>query len=377
MALTIENKSHTINFTLDNGDEYELDKELIHVKISWGKVIAYAGAEQSNPSQKIKFNYKEVTSPVFTSNADAANTIIGWKVATGIIIGAVTVIDGENQLAIDENGSIGTRITDSTGAEMILEPNGSIPVTLQDQHTPTVITHMSVLEETTTTTSLVAVNDTTVDVASVTGISAGKYLAFFDPTSVRFMNAFVISVDTLTVTIDRPFDFEYPSGSYVDVSEHDLTKVGVGTLAAPIIAGVRNNAGVEPPPGLELSMDVTRVMFHCIADSACNLTTFGDIEGGLTNGIVLRKRDGSIFNIFNSKSNADLKEIMFDFDIMNTGTVGHGEDGFFGRLTFAGQSKMGVTIRLAINEDLELFIQDDITSLLHFSIKVEGSIVQG
>jgi hypothetical protein len=276
-----------------------------------------------------------------------------------------------------ENEAIGPKqpvvIYGANGIPLVIESNGSMPVTLQDQHTPSVITNLSILEETTTTTSLVAIDDTTVDVVSATGIAAGKFLSFFDPSSVRFMNAFVVSVNVLEVTIDRPFDFGFPIGSYVDVSETNLAVAG--TLANPVVAGVRNNAGSPPPPGIELSMDVTRVMFHCIADGACNLTTFGDIAGGLTNGIVLRKRDGSTFNVFNTKSNGDLKEIMFDFDIMATGTVGQGEDGFFGRLTFAGQSKMGVTIRLAIDEDLELFIQDDLTDLPHFSVTVEGSIV--
>jgi hypothetical protein len=290
--------------------------------------------------------------------------------------GIIDVLGTPRGLLIDDLGNQGVVIYGSNGIPVKVEDNGSLPVTLQDQTTPTVITHMSVLQQTTTTTAAVAINDTVVSVADATGIVAGKFLAFFDPASVRFTNAFVISVNLLDVTIDRPFDFAYPSGSYVDVNEHDLTKVGPGTLAAPIIAGVRNNAGAIPPPGIELSMDVTRVMFHCIADSACNLTTFGNIAGGLTNGILLRKRDDEIFNIFNVKNNGELKEIMYDLEIMDTGTVGQGEDGFFGRLTFAGQNKMGVTVRLAINEDLELFIQDDLTDLLHFSITVEGSIVK-
>ncbi len=255
-----------------------------------------------------------------------------------------------------------------------LEPNSSLPVTLQDQTTPTVITNMSVLEQSTTTTAAVAVLDTVVSVTSATGIATGKMFAIFNPSAVRFMTAFVISVNVLDVTIDRPFDFAFPSGSFVDISESDLSATA-GSLAVPIVAGVRNNAGSPPPPGIKLSMDVTRIMFHCIADNTCTLTTFGHIAA-LTNGIVLRKRDGASYNIFNCKSNGELKEIMYDLDIMAVGTVGQGEDGFFGRLTFGGQSKMGVTVRLAIDEDLELFIQDDLTALLHFSITVEGSIVE-
>ena len=254
-----------------------------------------------------------------------------------------------------------------------LEPNGSLGVTLQDQTTPTVIAHMSILEQSTTTTGDVAINAYVIPFTSVTGVETGKYLSIFDPASVRFMVAYVVSVTDMNVTIDRPFDFAFPSGSYVDVSDTNLAKNG--SIGAPIVAGVRNNAGSIPPPGIELTMDVTRILFHCTGDSAFNLTTFGNIAK-LTNGITLRKRDGEIYNIFNAKSNGELKGLMFDFDIVATGTVGQGEDGFFGRLTFAGQSKMGVTVRLAIDEDLELFIQDNLSGLDLLEIEVEGSLVQ-
>jgi hypothetical protein len=333
MSLAITDQASTIKFVWTNGDEEILDKSNMSFRIRGRWVYVSENHDFVNINRVLKIRYSEVTSPVVASNQELVTELLLYKAQQTETIGAVVVTDGTTNLKIEDNGSL--------------------PVTLQDQTTPTVITHMSVLQETTTTTAPVAINDTVVSVANATGIVAGKFLAFFDPASVRFMNAFVISVNVLDVTIDRPFDFAFPSGSYVDVSEHDLTKVGVGT-----------------------SMDVTRVMFHCVADSACNLTTFGNIIGGITNGLVLRKRDGEVFNIFNVKNNGELKEIMFDFDIMATGTVGQGEDGFFGRLTFAGQNKMGVTVRLAINEDLELFIQDDITSLLHFSITVEGSIVK-
>ena len=355
MSVIISDQANSIEFLYSTGEKSILDKDNLNIKKKgrWVYVTNSDGFIRTADNYVIKINYREVTSPSVASNDELITALLGYKASSGYTVGDVRITDGTHVLDI--------------------ESNGSMPVTLQDQTTPTVITKMSILEETTTTTAPVAIGDTVVAVTSVTGITAGKFLTFFDPASIRFMNAGVIGVASLNVTIDRPFDFAYPSGSYVDVSETNLAVAG--SLASPIIAGVRNNAGAVPPPGIDLSMDVTRVMFHCVADSACNLTTFGNIAA-LTNGISLRKRDGDYYNIFNCKSNGELKEIMYDLDIMATGTVGQGEDGFFGRLTFAGQNKMGVTVRLAINEDLELFIQDDLTDLTYFGITVEGSIVR-
>ena len=353
MGLAIINNASTVTFDLDNGDKYDIDKDNMNIKKKGRFITVFSGGEESKVAQKLRFRYTEVSSPVFASNDELYVALVGYKVNTGFSIGNVI-------------------ITDPEGKMMTLEPNNSIPVTLQDQHTPTVIANASILEQTTTTTALVAIEDTVFPVASVTGIIAGKYLSVFDPASVRFMTCFVVSVDTLNVTIDRPIDFAFPSGSYIDVSETNLAVNG--SLATPIVAGVRNNAGATPPPGIELSMDVTRVLFHCVGTSAMDLTTFGNLAA-LTNGLVCRKRDGTTQNVFNVKSNGEMRGIMYHFEIVATGTVGQGEDGFFGRLTFAGQNKMGVTIRLAINEDLEFFIQDNLSTLTLFEIVVEGSIV--
>lgn len=252
-----------------------------------------------------------------------------------------------------------------------IEPNGSLGVTLQDQTTPTVIAHFSILEQSTTTTADVAIGDYILPVTSATGITAGKMLSIFDPASVRFTMVHVISVATLNVTIDAPLDFAFPSGSYVDVSEKNLAVNG----STPIVAGLRNNAGSPPPPGVKLKMDVTRIMFYCLADSACDLATFADIVA-LTNGLVLRKRDGEYHNIFNVKSNGEMGAIMYDFTIHAASVSQQGQDGFLGRLTFGGQNKMGVVQRIAIDEDIEIIIQDDLTAITTLHIIAEGSLVQ-
>jgi hypothetical protein len=358
MSVIITDQASTIEFLYSNGDRKVLDKDNLNIKEEnnifnkWVYISNSPGFIQTAENDVIRMKYQEVTSPALASNQELIDLILLYKASSGYTMGSVVITDGTRTLT--------------------LEPNGSIPVTLQDQTTPSVIAPMSILEETTTTTAPIAIDDYVIPVTSATGIAAGKMLSLFDPDSIRFSTFFVVSVASLNITVDRPLDFAYPAGSYVDVSEVNLAVNGSGT---PVIAGLRNNAGAVPPPGIALSMDVTRVLFHCIATSACDLTTFGNLTS-LTNGVVMRRRDGNYYNIFNCKSNGEFKEIMFDFDIVATGTVGQGEDGFFGRLTFGGQSKMGVVQRIAIDEDIEIIIQDNISALTLFQVTAEGSIVQ-
>jgi len=292
-----------------------------------------------------------VSSPVLASNAELITLILGYKVSSGAIMGSVQITDGTNSTT--------------------LEPNGSLPVTLQDQTTPVIIAKLSILEETTTTTGDVAIDDYVMPVTSVTGIVAGKHLAIFDPASVRFMNACVVSVASLNVTIDRPMDFAFPSGSYVDVSETNLAVNGAG---GTIVAGLRNNAGAVPPPGIELTVDITRLIFQCVAATAVDLTKFGDLAA-LTNGITCRERNDTHHNIFNAKTNGDLAGIMFDLSV-STASGSKGVDGFISRLTWGGQAKMGAVVRLPIDTDIEILINDDISGLTLFEIVAEGSVVQ-
>ena len=350
MGLAITNNASTINFTLDNGEKYDVDKDNMSIKKGARFVTVLAGSEDARVSQKLKFRYSEVSSPVFSSNDELYTALVGYKVNTGVTIGNVL-------------------ITDETGKVMTLEDNDSLRVTIQDQVSPIVVTKFSLLEESTTTTAPIAIGDYVIPVASATGIVAGKFLSIFDPASIRFANFEVVSVASLNITVDRPSDFAFPSGSYMDVQDTDLSKSN--GAVTPVVYGIRNNAGASPPPGLELSVDITRIILQCITATATDYDLFGDIAA-LTRGIHLRNRNGDTFNVFNAKTTGELAGLMFD---LNVHDVKQGTNGFIGRLTFAGQSKMGAVQRLAIDEDLELIVQDDLTGLTKFEIIAEGSVV--
>jgi len=241
-----------------------------------------------------------------------------------------------------------------------------IDAVLQDSTSPLLIVKASQLVTETTLATQTAKDDYVINVADATGFIVGQYLTLYsvDDNKVFFSN--ILAINTLAITIDMPLDFEFTVGSIVSVGSNAMDVDGSIT---PQIFGIRNPTTADIP----LTIDITRLMFSCLASSTVDLSMFGNIADGLTRGIAIRRVDGTYENILNAKTNADLKGLMYDFDIQ--AAQGSQQDGFTGRLTFAGQNKMGAVIRLAANEDLQIIIQDDLTSLTSFTIVAEGSHV--
>jgi hypothetical protein len=253
---------------------------------------------------------------------------------------------------------------------MTLEPDGSIPVTMQDQHTPAIISPLFRTLATTTLSDPFPVEATEIFVTSGTGIVVGSHLVLTDPTSGAFHICDATAVDGLVIGIDTPLAFPFTAGSNIEVGTHNIGLAN-GTPGSPVLYHARVSTGAP------ISFDVTRVMFLAETTGVGDLSQFGDLTA-LANGIVLRKNngDGTFQSIFNAKSNGDMKGMMFDFDILSATNPQQGQNGFAGRLTFAGQNKMGVTIRLEPGTDLELLVQDNLTGLETFRIIAEGSVVQ-
>jgi hypothetical protein len=168
----------------------------------------------------------------------------------------------------------------------------------------------------------------------------------------------VLTVVTNTITLDIPLNFSFPSAtSVVERTTIDMNVDGSTT---------RQTFTVSTPISIEL--DVTRVMFQMITTNFPELDMFGDIAGGLTRGIVFRVVNGARVNYFNVKDNSDLALLMYD--VKEYEAAKHGANGIGGRLTYAGQPKHGVTIRLEQGDTLEIIISDNITSILKFRMSV-------
>lgn len=242
-----------------------------------------------------------------------------------------------------------------------LEADGNIPTVLHDQETDLVDLYLHIER---VTGNLVAVN-TSVDDTIVTltpGHGALVDDAICLKEGTRFYQGVVLTVNVNEVTLDTPLDFAFTTETFVCSGTPNLHVDGSVT---PQIAKIR------PPIGA--NWDVVRLMFHMQSTTAMDAATFGGIPA-LTNGIVLRRKNGAWKNLFNVKTNGEFGERAYDIGYDDKAPAG--EFGFRCRRTFGGQSKNGVVVKLygADSDELQVIIRDDLTGLSLFRVIAQGHV---
>jgi hypothetical protein len=257
----------------------------------------------------------------------------------------------------------------STMQKVLEGVSRSVDAALQDQTTDAIIEEMNLTTNQTTLSANAAVDDYTITLTDTTGAVDGKHIILFHPASERFTSFYQIGAPAGNViTLDRPVDFAYPAGTFIDIG---VTNMNVDGSVTPVVFGLR---GTGTPEGVDIAVDVTRIMIGMKCDTAVDLSKFGDLAR-LTRGITIRKVDGRYKNLFNAKSNGELSTLAYDWTPFAATNPQQGQDGFVMRLTFASQGKMGVVVRLEQGEDIQCIIQDDLRLIDRFGIICEGSIV--
>ncbi len=277
--------------------------------------------------------------------------------------------------AVDEQGFYPPlekrRFVDGNGNELFLERNGAVPVNVQDQTTRAIVLPM-VEQLGATTNSVAIVGDgliRTLTVTDPTGIVAGQHMRVIDSTDDHFWSGGVLGIVGSVVTVDTPFDagITYPIGSQVTFSNANLAIVDGSTT--PVVFKLRTGA-----PSIPSLIDITRIIITCTTESAVDLDKFGDLPA-LAVGLIFRLATADPYTMGNAKTNKDLANFAYDFTPWVASNPGQGIHGFVMRMTFAGQNKIGVALRVGPTENLELVVQDDLTGLLTFVAIIEGHVV--
>lgn len=241
---------------------------------------------------------------------------------------------------------------------------------IHDADVHTSIVNQYIHQHTATQTTLAAdtaVNDTSFTVVSAVGFVIGDYI-HINTTSIETTHPTIINIVGNVITIDRRLDVIHLTGDEVIKVIVNMSLAGqAGTLAAPqeYFAG--------PPPGEVWHL--TRLLFEMTHGTGGDLGLFGNIAA-LTNGVLIRARiNGNYGTLTNWKTNANIKTDMFDvvFDLRSGGGGTHGTTG---RGTF---KEAGAIIRLDGDtyDQFELYVQDDITALNTFTMKVQGHLEAG
>lgn len=178
----------------------------------------------------------------------------------------------------------------------------------------------------------------------------------------------ITSISSQTIYINRPLDNSYTRKAIIEKVYDDLATAGLSTSASVISPVIFKVFPVNN------RWKFTRLLIQMLGNEKHSDDTFGDLDGGLANGILLRKITAlSSRTLSFWRSNGDIGlDVGVDLQYREKGEAGT-KYGASARWTFL---KAGVVKALDSEngEYLELRIQDDITSLVSFKIKAQGYI---
>lgn len=227
---------------------------------------------------------------------------------------------------------------------------------IQDQTSPVLTVPLLKGRATLSLTADTIIDDPIINVGASHGLIVGEIVELADTTLMKFMQSAVVSIDVNAITLDQPVNRVYTNaGSVVQASSKELLVNGSVIPQVFSILPLPSQAG-----------DMVRIIMEIRGGSnkTMDFTKFGSAPA-LTNGCVIRikNQDGTFTNLFNFKSNGDFIEQGFDNGFLEPST-GNTITGFVARVTWGGQSKHGVVIRLegSKSEELQIVIQDDLTT---------------
>lgn len=243
-----------------------------------------------------------------------------------------------------------------------------LEVLQQSNTSPAVIVKFSKIKSERQLAVATAIDDWTITLDDATGVVDGDAFSIVNKDGARFTLGYVVGAPAgNVVSIDRPMDFEFQIGDYVAIR---TTNMAVDGSVTPEVFSIRGDISEEIP----IEIDLTRIIFVALTPDAVDLSKFGHLAA-LTKGITLRHRNGILYNILNVKSNLDFEGITLDWKPYSAGVGNQGQDGFSCRLTFNGPDKLDTVVRLGPNEDLEIVIPENLSTITLFECRVEGSFV--
>ena len=244
-----------------------------------------------------------------------------------------------------------------------IEKNGGIPVNLQDQTSPPIdaLFAQSISDFTISVDTVASGIDTIVTTFEATaghGILIGDEVLLLDPDGDWSFYAEVLNVAINTITVDRPIDYSFPSAT--SLCRIVTTEMAVDGSVTPQIFSVR--AGANPS-------DFTRFMITMTDDSSMDDSRFGGLPA-LTRGLAFRIVNSFQKTIFSFKANQEIKQFCYDVDYSSKAPAG--QFGLSARISFAGQEKHGVALRIKDNDVIQWVVMDDLTDLISMKISAQG-----
>lgn len=174
-----------------------------------------------------------------------------------------------------------------------------------------------------------------------------------------------VSGDEYTITIAVPLDITYSASAGCSIQNVDMDVNGASATV---------EFKVIPAPGT--TWDINRMIVSMTHGTQGDDGLYGNLSA-LTNGVYYRKEDGQTSqNLFNARENSDYRNEGYDVTYVAR-SGGGGTYGTASRVTFNGQDKSGVSIRLD-GDNSETFtgvVRDNLTALVKHRVRVQGHVV--
>jgi len=266
---------------------------------------------------------------------------------------------------------VASKIVDSTGSEWLLEANGGMPVNIQDQTSKPIdalfaksVSNFTLATDTVASTITNIVYTFTASTGHGINNPVGGVndeILLLDVLNDKSFYAEVLDVTGDVITVDRPIDHVYPSGGVVPtLGRIVITNMAVDGSTTPQVFSLR--AGVNP-------IDFVRFIVTMTDNSSMDDNRFGGLSK-LTRGLTMRIVDGFQKTIFNWKTNGEIAQWCFDTTYSDKAPSGY--FGFRARVTFGGQSKHGVVLRISTGDVIQIVVQDNLEDLETLRICGEG-----
>ncbi len=253
-----------------------------------------------------------------------------------------------------------SHLSDGMGNE-INSLKGAISVHDADVHDTPLNKYFFEYTVTTTTLSAIALAGAKqIAVVNATGLVVGNSIEIKDGNVESTFPMITIIVGTL-ITLDRPLDFTYAIGDIVTKINYNMAVNA--TLAAPRSFRLFSDVG--------LSAHIQVFNLSLIHSGAADGSMFGDIAGGLVNGVVLRAYNAELnqFRTFTTwKNNSQMA--LDSGSILFSDKAGGGAFGTF--MAAHIKQNSGATPKISGGSYLELLIQDNLSTLTSMLVKGQG-----
>jgi hypothetical protein len=182
----------------------------------------------------------------------------------------------------------------------------------------------------------------------------------------------VLGVAGSVVSLDTLINFPFSIGCSVQSRTRDINVDGSSSV---------QRFSVSVPISIpDAKINICNLIMECLTDSAVDLSKFGDIDGGLTLGIMLRGVPDPLSGIspsnsWNAKNNGELANLAGsgDFEVFSALNPAQGQDGFVWRYTYGGPEKHDVIPSLQNLDEIQLIVQDNLVSLTKLTMIYRGN----